>query len=46
MDIDYYKELCERADYYGMDSLTEKEQLFLKYFKILKNKIDNMFIIN
>ena len=29
MNIDYYKELCERADYYGMDSLTEEEQIYL-----------------
>ena len=30
---DYYKELCERADYYGLDSLTEEEQSYLINYK-------------
>ena len=33
MDIDYYNELCERADYYGMESLTEEEQSYLINYK-------------
>ena len=33
MDIEYYYELCERADYYGMDSLTEEEQIYLINYK-------------
>lgn len=33
MDIDYYNELCERADYYGMESLTEEEQNYLINYK-------------
>ena len=33
MNNDYYKELCERADYYGMDSLTEEEQFYLINYK-------------
>ena len=36
MDIDYYKELCERADYYGMESLTEEEQNYLINYKKMK----------
>lgn len=33
MGTDYYNELCERADYYGMDSLTEEEQFYLINYK-------------
>ena len=29
---DEYRELCERADYYGMESLTEEEQYFLIHY--------------
>lgn len=25
-DLDYKQELCEQADFWGMESLTEKEQ--------------------
>lgn len=28
---DYIKELCKRADYYGMESLTEEEQYILTH---------------
>lgn len=28
---DYITELCERADYYGMESLTEEELYILSY---------------
>ena len=28
-DEEYYEDLCERADYYGMESLTEEEQYLL-----------------
>ena len=28
---DYIKELCERADYYGMESLTDEEQYILAH---------------
>ena len=28
---DYLKELCELADYYGMESLTEEEQYILAH---------------
>ena len=28
---DYIKELCEHADYYGMESLTEEEQYTLTH---------------
>lgn len=31
MDEDYIKDLCERANYYGMESLTEEEQYILNY---------------
>lgn len=30
-DEDYINELCELADYYGMDSLTEEQQYILKH---------------
>lgn len=30
---DYYKELCQRADYCGMEALTEEEQYFLTNYK-------------
>lgn len=30
---DYYKELCQRADYHGMEALTEEEQHFLTNYK-------------
>lgn len=33
MEADYYNELCERADYYGMGSLTEEEQFYLINYK-------------
>ena len=33
MEEDYYNELCERADYYGMESLTEEEQIYLINYK-------------
>lgn len=29
IDEDYINDLCERADYYGMESLTEEEQHLL-----------------
>ena len=29
IDEDYINDLCERADYYGMESLTEEEQYLL-----------------
>lgn len=32
IDPDYYKDICERADYYGMESLTEEEQIILNNF--------------
>lgn len=28
-DEDYINDLCEQADYYGMESLTEEEQYLL-----------------
>lgn len=31
MDEDYINDLCERADYYGMESLTEEEQFLLAH---------------
>ena len=33
METDYYKELCERADYYGMEALTGEEQNYLINYK-------------
>lgn len=30
IDEDYINDLCERADYYGMESLTEEEQYILQ----------------
>lgn len=32
-DEDMYNDLCERADFYGMDSLTEDEQYVVDNFK-------------
>ena len=29
IDEDYINDLCEQADYYGMESLTEEEQYLL-----------------
>ena len=31
MDDEYIRELCERADYYGMKSLAEQEQYALAH---------------
>lgn len=31
MDEGYIRELCKRADYYGMESLTEQEQYTLAH---------------
>lgn len=30
---DYYFEICEKADYYGMESLTEEEQIILLEYR-------------
>ena len=35
-DPDYINELCERADYYGMESLTEYEQYLLNHKDAVK----------
>ena len=33
MDSEYLEDICKRADYYGMESLTEEEQcIFEKVF--------------
>ena len=30
MDSEYLEDICKRADYYGMESLTEEEQCILE----------------
>lgn len=37
MDEDYINELCERADYYGMEALTEEEQYLVNHKNDFKN---------
>ena len=39
MDEDYIKDLCERADYYGVESLTEEEQYILNHKDELESEV-------
>lgn len=41
-DEDTHRELCERADYYGMDSLTESEQYLVDTYHRMKAYVDQL----